>query len=47
MVKFKSSPYTLQEDMTIYSQLLNSCKNICGVNYYSPVNMSYSYYVSL
>ena len=44
IIKFYSSPYTLQEDLSIYGQLISSGEIVCQGTYFFPVNISYCHF---
>ena len=45
IIKFSSSPYTLQADMSIDGQVIYSGEMVCEVSYYFPININPHYYV--
>ena len=45
IIKFSSSPYTLQTDLSIYGQLISYGKIVYEGTYFLPININYHYYV--
>ena len=45
IIKFFSSPYTLQADLSIDLQVISSGKILCEGTYFFPINIIYYYYV--
>ena len=45
IIKFSSSTYTLQPDLSIYEQLISSGEIICEGTYFFPININYRYCV--
>ena len=45
IIKFYSSPYTLQSDLSIDGQVISSGEMICEGTYFSPININSHYYV--
>ena len=44
IIRFSSSPYTLQADLSIYGQFISSGEMVCEGNYFS-ININSHYYV--
>ena len=44
-IKFSSSTYTLQSDLSIYEQFISSGEIICEGTYFFPININYRYYI--
>ena len=45
IIKFSSSPCTLQGDLSIDGQVISSRKQLCEVTYFFPISINYHYYV--
>ena len=45
IINFPSSPYTLQEDFSIYGQVISPEKIVCERTYFFPININFHYYV--
>ena len=45
IINYSSSPYTLQEDLTIYGKVISSCEMVREGNYFFPININSHYYV--
>ena len=45
IIRFSSSPYTLQADLSIDGQVISSGEILCEGNYFFPININYHYYV--
>ena len=46
IIRFSSTPYTLQEDLNIDGQLISSGEMVFEGTYYFPININFHYYVS-
>ena len=44
IIKFYSSPYTLQTELSIYGQVISSNKILCEGTYFFPISINYYYY---
>ena len=44
IIRFYSSPYTLQSDLNKDGQVVYSGEMVCEGNYYFPTNINYHYY---
>ena len=45
IIKFFSSPYTLQADLIIGGLVISSCEMVFEGTYFFPININYNYYV--
>ena len=45
IIKFSSSPYTIQSDLSIYGQFIYSGKMVCEGTYFFSINTISNYYV--
>ena len=45
IIKFSSSTYTLQLDLSIDGQFISSSEMVCEGNYFFPINNNSQYYV--
>ena len=45
IIKFSSSPYSLQTDLRIDVQVISSGEMVYEGNYFFPININYQYYV--
>ena len=45
IIKFSLYTYTLQEDLSIYGQVVYSGDMVCKGTYFFPININYHYYV--
>ena len=46
IIKFSSSPYTFQADLSIDGQVIFYHEMVCYGTYFSPININSNYYVS-
>ena len=44
IIKFSSSPYTLQEDLSIDRQVISSGEMVCKGTYFFPININHHYH---
>ena len=45
IIKFSSSPYTLQSDLSIYGQVISSVEKVCDGTYSFPIKINFHYYM--
>ena len=45
IIKFSSSPYTLQLDFSSDWEVISSCEMVCKVDYFFPININSNHYV--
>ena len=45
IIKFSSSPYTIQADLSIDAKFLSSSEMLCKGTYFFPININSNYYV--
>ena len=43
IIKFSSTPYNLQADLSIYGHVISSGEILCEVTYFFPININYHY----